>query len=251
MITRPSFISISDWNELTKKYTSDEELSNIINKLENNYPIQYAIGNVEFLDTKILVDERVLIPRFETELLVSKLIKYIYDYNLNNSNMLDLCCGSGCIGINLKHNFDNAYVTCVDKSNDALNLARENAKLNECNIDFLNKDVLNEYNYNEKYSIIVSNPPYVRLDEYVSENTKYEPSMALYPGEDDILFYKRILDYSKDIITNKNIIAFEIGSTQAERIVQYAKNMYPNARIEVQKDYNDFDRYIFIFNNCE
>jgi release factor glutamine methyltransferase len=129
--------------------------------------------------------------------------------------------------------------------------AKENAKHNNLDVKFFEKDIFKTINFDNKFSILVSNPPYVALDEYVTPNTKYEPSMALYPGEDDISFYKRILDLSKDLLYEKNIIAFEIGCTQAERICKYAKNIYPNANISVEKDYTDRERFIFIFNNFE
>lgn len=250
MKTRPSFIGNADWNALLEKYNEDE-LDNIYEKLLNDYPIQYLIGDVDFLNTKIIVNENVLIPRYETELLVSKLIDYIKKFNLDSSNILDLCTGSGCISISLKKNLSNSNVTGVDISIDAINVAKNNASLNQVDVEFMGKDVLSDYNYNKKFSVIVSNPPYVKLDEEVSNNTKYEPKMALYPGEDDTLFYKKILDNSKNILEKKSIIAFEIGMSQAEDIIKYAKNIYRDARIEVQKDYNNRDRFIFIFNNCE
>lgn len=248
---RPSFISEIDYKELQNKYKNLSKLKKVVNKISNDYPIQYAIGNVPFINTTIFVNKNVLIPRFETELLVSKLINYIKKCNLEDSNILDLCTGSGCIATCLKKNLSNSKVYGVDKSFKALHMAKKNAKYNGVNVGFMRKDALNNYKYNTKFSVLVSNPPYVKLNEYVSPNTKYEPSMALYPGSDDIIFYKKILDNSKKILTDKSIIAFEIGSTQADSIVSYAKSIYKDSEIVIEKDYNDFDRYIFIFNKCE
>lgn len=250
MKTRPSFIGNADWNALLSKY-SEEELDSIYEKILNDYPVQYLIGDVDFLNTKINVDENVLIPRYETELLVSKLIDYIKKFNLEDTNILDLCTGSGCISISLKKYLPNSSVYGVDISKNALNVAKSNASLNYENVDFLEKDVLNDYDYNKKFSVLVSNPPYLKLDEEVSKNTKYEPSIALYPGDDDIIFYKKILDNASKILEKKNIIAFEIGMMQGEEILEYAKNKFKDAYIEIQKDFNDRDRFIFIFNNCE
>lgn len=248
MRTRPSFIQEIDYKLLLKKYGNGKKLDKIIKKIENDYPVQYAIGNVEFLNNEILVNKWVLIPRFETELFVHKLTEYIKKENLQTERILDLCTGSGCIAISLKKEFSGSYVVGVDKSIMALNVARRNAKHNKVSIKLKKKDILKNTKYPYKFSVLVSNPPYVKLEEEVSKNTKYEPKKALYPGEDDIIFYKKILDYSKQILYKKNIIAFEIGCTQATKICSYAKKIFPEARIIVEKDYNNYDRFVFIFN---
>ena len=250
MQTKPSFINENDYKCLIEKYNG-KKLERIINKVENNYPIQYAIGYVPFLDTKIIVNKSVLIPRFETELLVYLLKEYIKKCDFNNANIIDLCTGSGCIAISLKKEFPTFSVFGVDKSIKAIRLAKKNAKINNQRIIFRKKDVLKSLEFDKKFSILVANPPYVKKDEFVTENTKFEPKMALFPGEDDIIFYKKILDNSKNLLYKKNIIAFEIGSTQSSRICEYAKKIYPNSEIVVRNDYNNYDRFIFIFNNCE
>ncbi len=251
MQTRPSFISEIDFKLLKEKFPDEKKLKKVIHKIENDYPVQYAIGDVEFFDTKILVNRHVLIPRFETELLVSKLIDYIKKYDLNRSRILDVCTGSGCIAISLKKSLIHSKVHGLDKSTPALRTAKKNARLNGVDVSFKRCDVLKKIKIDEKVSILVSNPPYVKLDEYTSPNTKYEPSIALFPGEDDIIFYKKILDFAATCMYPKNIIAFEIGSTQAERICAYAKKIFKDAKIVVEKDYAGFERFIFIFNNCE
>lgn len=251
MQTRPSFINSLDWNLLTKKYRNNKKLAKIVKRIENDYPIQYAIGNIEFLDAKIDVNKNVLIPRFETELLVDRLSSFIEKIEFSNINILDICTGSGCIAIALKKKFKESNVYALDKSFKALRVARKNARKNKTKIKFKRCDILKTVTFSQKFSILVSNPPYVKLDEKVTPNTKYEPQMALYPGEDDIIFYKRILELSTHIMYKKNIIAFEIGSTQAKDICSYAKKIFPNSIIEVSKDYNGFDRFVFIFNNFE
>lgn len=247
---KPSFISDVDWKCLEKRY-NEKRLIKVVDKIKKNYPIQYAIGNVEFLDSKIIVNKNVLIPRFETELLVDKLKKIIIEKKLQNATILDLCTGSGCIGISLKKTFPNSNVIAVDKSIKALLIAKKNAKINITKIKFYKKDILKTWNINKKASIIVANPPYVKLNEVVTPNTIFEPKMALYPGVDDIIFYKKILDKVKDIAYPTNIIVFEIGSTQSERICKYASSIFKNCKIVVEKDYNNLDRFIFIYNNFE
>ena len=247
---KPSFISDVDWKCLQKKY-DEKRLQKIVKRIETDYPIQYAIGNVEFLNCTIDVSKSVLIPRFETELLVDKLKDIINKNELQNGPILDLCTGSGCIAIALKKAFSNSSVVGVDKSLRALMVARKNAKKNNVKVKFLKKDVLKKFKIKQKFSVIVSNPPYVKIGEMVSENTKYEPKMALYPGEDDIIFYKKIIDNAREITYKKSIIAFEIGAAQSQDICKYAADRFQNSRIVVEKDYNGFERFIFIFNNCE
>ncbi len=248
-MTRPSFINELDWRFLIEKYHGTK-LERVVKKIENNYPVQYAIGNVDFLDCNFIVNKNVLIPRFETEYLVDNLKKYIDKYEFKSTSILDLCTGSGCIGISLKKAYPTFDVFCVDKSIPALLVAHKNAKRNGQKVKLIRRDILKN-KVKGKYSIIVSNPPYLTNKEFVTPNTKYEPNMALYTKKSDIEFYTRILDMSKDILYPKNIIAFEIGSNQAKRICNYAKKIYKNANIVVSKDYNDLDRFIFIINNCE
>lgn len=248
-MTRPFFINELDWKLLTKKYHG-KKLNKIVKKIENNYPVQYAIGHVDFLDCNFLVNKSVLIPRFETELLVDKLKKYIISTGLESSDIIDLCTGSGCIGISLKKTFPKANITSVDKSIKALIVAKKNARRNNQKVKLIKKDIITKH-IKGKYSILVSNPPYLVKGEIVTSNTKYEPDIALYTKTNDIEFYTKILDESKQIMYSKNIIAFEIGSNQAKRICAYTKKVYPKAKIIVEKDYNEFDRYIFIFNECE
>lgn len=250
MLDKPDNITELDYKLLKDKYGKND-LEKVLEKIAKDYPVQYAIGDVDFLKSKILVDERVLIPRFETELLVKKTIDYVKKNGLERSDILDICTGSGCIAISMQSAFPKAKVTAVDISKDAIELAKENAELNEVSINFIVDDILKGFTGSDKYSVIVSNPPYVRLDEEVSVNTKFEPSIALYPGKDDLLFYRVILERSKRILQNKSIIAFEIGSQQGDEVCSLAKNVYPSSRVVLERDYAGLDRFVFVFNNCE
>ncbi len=237
--------------ELLKKKYSGEELERVLKKIDDDYPVQYAIGNVDFLGYEIDVDERVLIPRFETELLVDKLIEYMKKYSFGESHILDVCTGSGCIAIAIKKSRPMDKVIAIDKSEMALQCAKENSIKHGVDIEFILKDVLEENLFDNKLDVLISNPPYVRIDEKVSSNTRYEPQMALYPGEDEIIFYKKIIASSKAIMKNKSILAFEIGSSQGNEVVNLAKESYPRAKVNLEKDYAGRDRFVFIFNNCE
>lgn len=219
-----------------------DNLDYALKKLEENYPIQYLIGYVDFYNTKIQVNENVLIPRYETELLVEKAIKYLKNKKYNS--IIDLCTGSGAIAIALKKEIDIKVEAC-DISDEALKLAKENAKLNNTNINFFKMDILKEIP-NKKYDCIISNPPYVREDEYTSPETAYEPKIALYAKDAGLEFYKRILSTAKSYLNQKGSIIFEIGAYQANDIKKIALEYFPNAKITTQKDYNNYDRFMFI-----
>ncbi len=238
---KPDFITEIDWQILKAKYPNN--LEEVINKLNHHYPVQYLIGNVEFLNTKILVDERVLIPRFETEYLVDILIKKIQNSSLKNPKIVDLGTGSGCIAIALKKNL-NCSVTGVDISESAIELAKLNAEKNHVEINFKINNMLKE-NY-EGYDIIVSNPPYVKETEEVGAETKYEPQNALFAKNDGLFFYEEILKKVEKLSIKPKIVAFEIGMTQKEAIISLASKYILSAKIIAQKDLTNRDRYIFI-----
>lgn len=233
-------IGAAEFKALKENYQGD--LNETLELLKENYPIQYLIGFVDFYDCMIKVNENVLIPRYETEYLVEKAIQRLKNKNITSG--IDLCTGSGCIAIALKKHLDINIDAC-DISKDALELAEDNAKENKIDINFFQKDILNEEIFGN-YDFIISNPPYVKEREYTSPETKYEPSIALYAKDEGLEFYKRILDLSKQILNKKGIIIFEIGSTLGNNIKEYAKKIYPNAIITIEQDYNSLDRFMFI-----
>ena len=210
--------------------------------LKKNYPIQYLIGYVDFYNCKINVNENVLIPRFETEYLVEKTIHLLQNKKLKSG--IDLCTGSGAIAIALKKNL-NTQIDACDISNEALEIAQKNALENNVQINFFKKDILND-TLDGKYDFIISNPPYVKKGEYTSEETTYEPQIALFADETGLVFYKKILELSKKILNSHGIIIFEIGDTLSEEIKKIALDIYPKAIITIQKDYNNFNRFMFI-----
>lgn len=215
------------------------------NKLKEKYPIQYLIGYVNFYGYKINVNENVLIPRYETEYLVEKLIKYNNKvFNNKKVNILDLCTGSGAIGIVLSKEI-NSNVTISDISKKALEVAKNNAILNNTNINIIESDLFN--NINDKFDIIISNPPYVSYDEEIDDSVKlYEPNIALYADDNGLYFYKKILNNIKKYLNNKYIIAFEIGYNQGKELIEYSKNIFKNDNIFVEKDLSNKNRYLFI-----
>ncbi len=238
---KPNNITDIDWKILKKLYANN--LTEITKKLENNYPVQYLIGNVEFCDCTLEVNENVLIPRFETEFLVEKIISKIKNYPQNTLKILDIGTGSGCIIISIAKKIFQKYYA-LDISSKALEVAQKNADLNNVKINFFEKNILNE-ELDRDYDIIVSNPPYVGYNENVDLSTKYEPQNAIFAEKKGLIFYDRILK----IISNKpKLIAFEIGMNQGKAIKELAKKKFPSANIKIEKDLTGKNRYLFIEN---
>ena len=235
--------------ELIKKYVPLEIQKEAFEKLEKGYPVQYIIGNVEFYGNIINVSEKVLIPRFETEYLIEKTLKYFKKFNISKPNILEIGTGSGCISIALKKALE-ANILAIDISNEALELAKLNALNNDVNITFLHKDI-HEFETEAKYDLIISNPPYVPFNSNVDQKTKYEPQNAIFAPEDGIHFYKIILERLHNNLNKDFLIAFEIGDKEGNLIKNIVKSFMPEAYVKIEKDYNDFERYVFITNKKE
>lgn len=232
--------------ELIEKYIEKEKQEDAFLLLKKGYPIQYIIGNVDFYNCIINVNENVLIPRFETEYLVDDLLKLIKKYNFNNPKILDIGTGSGCISIALQKEL-NTNIEAIDINPKAIELAKQNAKDNSVSILFKVADV-NTYDSDKKFDIIVSNPPYVQIGSPVDEKIKYEPQEAIYAPEDGLYFYKVILSKARNLLNKKNIIVFEIGDNQGEIISSFAKEIFPNSKTILKNDLNNYNRYLYIIN---
>lgn len=233
-------ISKTEAEELLKVSKNIEE---DYNKLLNNYPIQYLIGYVNFYGYKINVNKDVLIPRYETEYLVEKIIKYSKMFQ-DKINIIDIGTGSGAISIALAKNL-NCEIDAVDVSLDAISLAIKNSKQNNTSINFIQSDIFE--NINQKYNIIVSNPPYISKDQKIMDSVyKYEPHLALFAEEDGLYFYKKIISQSSNYLKEKFIIAFEIGCTQGNKLKELAKEYFNHEKILIEKDLSGKDRYLFI-----
>ena len=236
--------------EYLKKYIKEAQLddkfyNNALDELKKGKPIQYIIGNVNFYGNIINVNEKVLIPRFETELLVDLTIKKIKKYFPNQKiNIIDLGTGSGCIAISLKKEID-CNIDALDISKEALSLAKINAKQNKVDINFINDDMTTYKN--KQYDVIISNPPYIKEDEEVMDIVKNnEPHLALYAHNNGLYFYQKIIDNIPYLTKDKYLICFEIGLSQASDIIQYVNKNLNNVNISKEKDYSGKDRFIFI-----
>lgn len=238
------------YDKYLKEHSKDNIISKeeVIKRLEKGEPIQYILGEVNFYGYPIKVSKHVLIPRFETELLVEKTLNKINKYFKNeNIDILDMGTGSGCIAISLKHNLPSSNIFALDISKEALSIAKKNALDNKTNITFIESDMTT---YKDKlYDVIISNPPYISYEEPIMELVKNnEPHLALYAKDNGLYFYKKIIDNIKYITKDKYLICFEIGYNESTAIVDYAKSKLTNINIYVEKDYSLKERFIFITN---
>lgn len=221
-----------------------------VEALKNNKPLQYVLGYTNFYGNKLIVNENVLIPRFETEELVENTLKYIDKYFNQSLDIIDLGCGSGAIGLTLKQNITKikTNITLLDISEEALKVAKENAKNLNLDVNFIKNDMLE--NRKEKYDIVISNPPYISEEEEIEPIVREnEPYLALYAKEKGLYFYRKILSNISKNLKNQFLIAFEIGCTQKEEIIKIANTYLKNIQIICQKDLQNRDRMLFIISN--
>lgn len=229
-----------------KKYYKGN-IDDAIERLNNNEPLQYIIGDVNFCGNKIKVNKKVLIPRFETEELVENTIKIIKEKFDNNIKVLDIGTGSGCIIISLKKELNNINAYALDISKEALEVAKENAKINNVDIKFISSDIFS--NINEKFDVIISNPPYIAYDEEIMDIVKNnEPHLALYAENNGLYYYEEILSKANLYLNKKYLIAFEIGMNQYESINELRKKYLKDSKIILKKDLQGRNRMVFIYN---
>lgn len=233
-------------NHLNEHLTQSEEelFKKLVDARKNDKPIQYITNSANFYGIELFVNEDVLIPRFETEELVETTMK-ILKKNFANPKILDLCCGSGAIGIALKTKLDSCDVTMSDISTKALNVAKANRDKYNLDINAIESDLFE--NINEKFDCIISNPPYIKEDEEIEDIVKNnEPQLALYGGKDGLDYYDRILKDVKNHLNDKFLIAFEIGATEKDDVIALANKYLTDIKIVAKKDLQDRDRMIFI-----
>lgn len=229
-----------------------DEYFSLINKRKNGYPLQYLLGEVEFYGYRFKVKEGVLIPRADTEILVSYIIDYINENNLDNYRLLEIGVGSGAIILSIAKSCPNGELIGVDISEEALKIAKENKEhLKISNVTLIKSDLfevfLNEP-IKEKFDIIVSNPPYIDKEEMgkLQKELEYEPQIALFGGEDGLEYYKRISNDARDFLKTGGIIAFEIGLTQGESVRNILDDLgYRD--ISIIKDLEQRDRVVVAY----
>jgi len=233
-----------DLEYLRKYYKGNIE--DALKRLKNGEPVQYIVGEVDFCGNILKVNKNVLIPRFETEELVDQTIKYINKFFDKKVDILDIGTGSGAIAISLKKKV-NSNVTATDISKEAIDVAKENAILNKVDIDFINTNIYE--NIDNKFDVVISNPPYIAYDEEIMDIVKNnEPHTALYADNNGLYFYEQILKNIKPILKDKYLISFEIGEKQFNDIKKYKDLYLPESNITCKKDMQGRDRMVFITN---
>ena len=217
-------------------------VNEMLSRRKNGEPLQYILGECEFMSLPFYVESGVLIPRADTETLVEEIIKAAKP----QMKILDICSGSGCIGISLAHYIKDATVTMLDISDKAMNVSEKNIALNgvQDRVTVIKCDILNEIPQGE-YDVIVSNPPYIEtavIDKLQTEVKDYEPRLALDGGGDGLVFYRRITDTAPQMLNENGILALEIGFDQGKSVSELMKKNFED--IKVTKDLAGNDRVV-------
>lgn len=214
-------------------------------------PIQYIKGKETFFSRDFIVNENVLIPRYETEELVENILYKIDDY-FEDYDKIDLCdvgTGSGAIAISLALEEPKLKVVATDISEEALEVARLNAKKLSAKVDFYQGDMLQPLiDRHIKVDIFVSNPPYIPNEQEIESVVKdNEPHVALFGGKDGLYFYRQIFSRAKEVIKDRALLAFEMGFDQRELMNEAVEYYFPDTPYEIMKDMNGKDRMLFIY----
>lgn len=235
------YIIVYDNKEIDKKQQWEYFVN--IEKITKGIPLQHITHKQEFMKMDFFVNEDVLIPRQDTEILVEEVIKIAM--KKNRSKILDLCTGSGAIAISLKKFVPNSDVYAVDISEKALEIARKNARKLEADVKFI-KSNLFENLKKEKFDIIVSNPPYIKREDIMnlSEEVKNEPQIALDGGIDGLDFYKKISEQAIEYLKLDSYLCFEIGYNQKNEVIQIIENKHIYKNVYSKKDLYGNDRIV-------
>ena len=234
-----SEVEIGQFKDYVEKYVHD------------GVPVQHLMGYETFFGYDFKVNEDVLIPRFETEELVAKVLDVYSDYFDGECvDVVDVGCGSGAIGITLRLEEPNMKVTLTDISDAALNVSRTNAEALGAEVDFLQSDMLGTLmEQGRKFDFLVSNPPYIptveEVDPLVLDN---EPHLALFGGTDGLRFYREILSGAATILKDRSVIAFEHAYSHREAMAGLVREYFPDSEFETFKDMNGRDRMTVVKN---
>lgn len=232
------FLIINDNKELNKK--QEVKYKKCIERLIKGEPIQYIIGKQEFMGIDLIVTNDVLIPQPDTEILVEETIKVAKQYD--KPKILDLCTGSGAIAIAIKKCIPEAEIVASDLSSKALRIANNNDRTKK--IRFILSDLFE--NINEKFDIIVSNPPYIKTEEIktLSKEVQNEPLMALDGGQDGLYFYEKIIKQANSYLNQNSYLCLEIGENQKNEIIKKIQYNGKYTNIQTYKDLGGHDRVI-------
>nr|WP_312579656.1 peptide chain release factor N(5)-glutamine methyltransferase [Sedimentibacter sp.] len=251
------YLHINKDEEVEKNVS--EKYYEMVERRNIGYPLQYMINSQEFMGLDFFVQDGVLVPRPDTEILVEKIINIVNHFKQKNKKIkiLDIGTGSGAIALSLGYYLKNSFVTAVDVSDIAIETAKINAdRLSVSNVSIIKADVfsdvininkINNINEVEEYDIIVSNPPYIEtsvIENLQTEVSKYEPKIALDGGVDGLDFYRRIVEVFKFMHSKDGILAVEIGHNQKKEVIKIFEDAELFSKIETDKDLSGNDRVI-------
>ena len=237
------YIIVNEMKELDEN--EEKKFFDAVFKIKEGVPLEHITHQKEFMKLNFYVDENVLIPRQDTEILVEEVIGIAE--KVKAKKILDLCTGSGAIAVSLAKYIPQSNITAIDISNEALKISKINAINNqvENQIKFINSDMFTNLN-NEKFDIIVSNPPYIRTNEIddLDENVKREPYIALDGGNDGLIFYKKIIKESYQYLKYGGYLCLEIGYDQKADVIDLIEKEKKFENTYAKKDLYDNDRVV-------
>lgn len=247
---------VNNYENMSQFYTRKDDKIKDISAIRaywarylNGEPVQYITKRAHFLGEYFYVDERVLIPRMETEEVVNLAVQLIKEiYNNEPLNIADIGTGSGAIALTLKKAFPNSNIYATDISKEALSVAKKNASRFDRKINFLEGDSLNPLILNRiKVNVIVSNPPYVEVNDSLDKSVRdYEPNLALIKQKPKSI-YQNILEKISFVATFPLLVVFEIGHDMKEEIINLIQKFAPQAKFEVIKDINNKNRIAYFY----
>lgn len=232
------------------------EFYRLVEKRSEGYPVQYILNSQEFMGLDFYVQEGVLVPRPDTEILVEKVIKIAKDkFGDREIKILDIGTGSGAIGISLAYYLTNSNVTAIDISDRAIEIANKNIRKHDLsNIKVFKCDIFGEISHKEKYHIVVSNPPYIEratIEGLEREVSTYEPKLALDGGTDGLDYYRRIVEVFKKIHGKGGVLSVEIGYNQKESVEEIFRETSLFHMIETDKDLSGHNRVVTAYLNSD
>ncbi|MDD6004400.1 MAG: peptide chain release factor N(5)-glutamine methyltransferase [Firmicutes bacterium] len=233
---------------------ASEEFIEVFNegakRILNHEPMNYVLGYCWFYGYKLKVNKDVLIPRYETEELVGNILARVDEYygDYQKIKIADIGTGSGAIAISLVKEESKLDMVATDISDVALEVAKENARINDADIRFMCGDMLKPLiDNNIHLDILISNPPYIPSEEDLEVSVKdFEPHVALFGGEDGLKYYRTIFENADKVLNENAMMGFEIGYNQKESLIALAREYFKDADIEVLKDINGKNRMMFI-----
>ena len=234
---------LTNYNNKLSEY-QENNLVALVHQREVRYPLQYIFGEWDFYGRSYFVGPGVLVPRADTETVIDECLDFLKEKA--EPMILDLCTGSGCIGITLALEKKDSHVIMVEKYEEAIRYARKNAEKNKAeNTEIVMGDIFETTAGDKKYSLIVSNPPYIPKEEMnmVSPETKFEPQTALLAEDDGMEFYKAIINNYKNSLEEGGMLCFEVGINEYQKVSQLLSQA-GFKDIKVKKDFGGIERAV-------